>query len=122
MREVNGLVGVIALITPSINDFYIHTQLLDDSRCRVNLNKSALNNNTGSCFCMRTQPQRLWAFASGSGLTFLFLLIIAALLAALYDIAQQLIQSDRASRISDVIITFGTYVVVVSFFDATQDT
>ena len=44
---------------------------------------------------------------------FLMILITAALLAALYDIGQQLIKSDRASKVSDVIITFGTYVVIV---------
>ncbi|KAL8286962.1 hypothetical protein RQP46_003968 [Phenoliferia psychrophenolica] len=42
----------------------------------------------------------------------LIVLITCALLAALYDIGQQLVKSTRASKISDLIITFGTYVVI----------
>lgn len=49
-------------------------------------------------------------------LGFLSLLVIACLLASLYDVAQQLVGSTRASKVSDVIITFGTYVVIVSTF------
>ena len=42
-------------------------------------------------------------------------MIVTALLAALYDIARQIIASDRESKVkvADVIITFGTYVVIV---------
>jgi hypothetical protein len=47
-------------------------------------------------------------------LSFLLVLIVCVLLMALSDIAQQLIESNRASKVSDVVITFGTYVMVVS--------
>lgn len=48
------------------------------------------------------------------GQGFLLLLITAAVLASLGDLAIQFIRSGRASLISDVAITFGSYVLVVS--------
>lgn len=56
----------------------------------------------------------IWAVLRQIALGLLLLLITAALLASLFDIALQLLRSNRASKISDTIITFGTYVVVVS--------
>lgn len=56
----------------------------------------------------------IWAVLRQIALGFLVLLIAAALLASLFDIALQLLRSNRASKVSDTIITFGTYVVVVS--------
>lgn len=49
-----------------------------------------------------------------SGLLLLLLFIAASVLASLSDLALQFITSGRASLISDVSITFGSYVFVVS--------
>lgn len=57
-----------------------------------------------------------WAVIRRISLTILVLLIICVLLSSLFDIALQLLRSNRASKISDVIITFATYVSVVSAF------
>jgi threonine/homoserine/homoserine lactone efflux protein len=56
---------------------------------------------------------RLASIAYNCLFVVLVLFIVTALLAALFDIARQLIESSRASRVSDVAITFGTYVVIV---------
>ncbi|GAA5881770.1 hypothetical protein JCM1840_004825 [Sporobolomyces johnsonii] len=43
----------------------------------------------------------------------LVLIILVALLATLIDLAQQFIHSNRSSKISDLSITFGTYVLII---------
>jgi len=62
----------------------------------------------------RTRLQRVSAALSISSSLVLWFLIVCALLAALYDMAQQFVGSSRESKVSDLIITFGTYVLVVS--------
>ena len=56
---------------------------------------------------------QLTSLASRVFLCLLVLFILSALLAALYDVSQQLINSNRSSKIADVAITFGTYFVIV---------
>lgn len=47
------------------------------------------------------------------GLGVLVVLLLAALITALGDMAKSMIQSSRASKVSDVIITFGMFLTVV---------
>ncbi|KAM0746947.1 hypothetical protein T439DRAFT_329218 [Meredithblackwellia eburnea MCA 4105] len=55
-----------------------------------------------------------WAtFAQNGLIVFLLFITLVCLLAAFYDMAQQLIKSKRLSRVSDVVITFGTWVVIL---------
>lgn len=62
----------------------------------------------------RTRLQRFSSAVLISSSLFLWVLIVCALLTALYDMAQQFIGSTRESKASDLIITFGTYLLVVS--------
>lgn len=57
--------------------------------------------------------RQLTSLASRVFLCLLILLVLAAVLAALYDVSQQLINSNRSSKIADVAVTFGTYFVIV---------
>lgn len=62
----------------------------------------------------RTRLERLWSFTSACLSLFVWLLIVSALLAALFDMGQQFVHSSRQSKASDLVVTFGTYLVVVS--------
>jgi hypothetical protein len=48
---------------------------------------------------------------------FLIILISLTLLAAAYDLTSQLFDSDRSTRVSDVIISLGVYPVLVSLLE-----
>ncbi|BGP42565.1 hypothetical protein JCM10450v2_006670 [Rhodotorula kratochvilovae] len=57
-----------------------------------------------------------WASVLGScGTYILLLLTLVALLVGLVDIGHSFIHSNRASKVSDLAITFGTYVAVIVF-------
>ncbi|KAM0786764.1 hypothetical protein ACM66B_002199 [Microbotryomycetes sp. NB124-2] len=58
--------------------------------------------------------RRLLRLVRSLALTLFLLLIASILIASLFDIGRQVIQSDRASKVADVSITFGTYVLVAA--------
>ncbi|SCV70244.1 BQ2448_1638 [Microbotryum intermedium] len=64
-----------------------------------------------------TYPHRprtdYYAIARRAALSFLVILITAALLTALYDIGVQVTRSNRSSKISDLVLTLGSYVAVI---------
>jgi hypothetical protein len=62
----------------------------------------------------RTRLQRFTHAINISSSLFVWIVVVCALLTALYDMAQQFIGSSRESKASDLIITFGTYLLVVS--------
>jgi len=61
---------------------------------------------------LRRGISRFWYPVS---LTIIIILLVCAVLVVLYDTGHQLVMSSRQSRISDLFITFGTYVVMALF-------
>ncbi|KAK4052678.1 hypothetical protein OIV83_001965 [Microbotryomycetes sp. JL201] len=62
----------------------------------------------------RAWSRRVLRWVRSVALTLFLLLIASILVASLFDIARQVLQSDRLSKIADVSITFGTFVVVAA--------